>query len=387
MAVLDESMEPEDFNNAVSEIIKDLDSNKIEADRKTRLVSALGSKLKDVHGLKLEEKDGVKTTDDSIFVAIGLTSYDDKGTTVTLGLKSNVATSGNASRLGEFTVEVEAGGQTYSKLKVPVEITVTLPADLVASMANASKTYTLKIGGEEIPFELDESNNMITFTTDTLGRFIITEKTEVEPDPEPEPKPDTKPEPEPDPKPDTKPEPEPEKKPDRPSSGSYGTVSGGSGRKTPANRNASGSWVLDARGWWFKYTTGGYPANKWEMVKNKWYYFNADGYMVTGWQLIGNAWYHLDDVNGDMTTGWYQDSTDGKWYYLDANGTMKTGWQLIKGNYYYLSQDTTASTYAFDATTQKWVYSKTKARPYGSMYVNEVTPDGYTVNAGGVWVK
>ena len=31
----------------------------------------------------------------------------------------------------------------------------------------------------------------------------------------------------------------------------------------------------------------------------------------------------------------------------------------------------------------KWDYVKISSRPYGSMYENEKTPDGYTVNANG----
>ena len=40
----------------------------------------------------------------------------------------------------------------------------------------------------------------------------------------------------------------------------------------------------------------------------------------------------------------------------------------------------------FGDNTNGWVYNKV-GRPFGSMYVNEITPDGYYVNANGEWVK
>ena len=349
--------EAREFDEAVEEILSGM--NKVSADAQMKIAVSLGAKLKSALGLTLVvPEDGSIAADDSVFVAAGLTSSEDKGATVTLTLK-NVATSSDAAKLGEFTVEMsvtDAEGTTtpVTKLEVPVKVTVTLPADLIASMANATKTYVVKIGEDEIKFDLDEKNNTITFMTSVLGHFVITEKTE----------------------------------PSKPDNNNQ--LYGGSSntRSKAVDLNASGSWVQEADGrWWFKYTSGGYPAGKWELINNKWYYFNADGYMATGWQLIGNIWYHLDNVNGDMTTGWYQDTADGKWYYFSTSGAMLTGWQLIGGVYYYLSDTVAAPTYTYDATAEKWVYTVQGARPYGSMYAGETTPDGYTVDANGAWVQ
>ncbi len=346
----DTSADAKTFDAGVAEIVDGMKKLKDEK-AQMAIANALGTKLKDVLNLKLAPGD--VTADDSIFVALGLTSSKDKDKTVEL-VVTNVATSSNASRVGEFTVEVKINGETHSgTLSVPVEVTIELPADMVASMANAGKQYVVVIGGKEIPAEYDETTNTIKFTTSVLGHFIIREKT-------------------------------------KETTGSSGTVTGLTGghrKSTKTDLNASGTWVHDDKGWWFKYTSGGYPASKWEMIKNKWYYFNADGYMATGWQLIGNSWYHLDEVNGDRTTGWYLDAADGKWYYFNSSGVMQTGWKLIKEKYYYLSPESAAPTYTYDAAAQKWVYTNTKARPYGSMYANEVTPDGYTVDANGVWVQ
>ena len=47
-------------------------------------------------------------------------------------------------------------------------------------------------------------------------------------------------------------------------------------------------------------------------------------------------------------------------YYFDANGAMQTGWKQLDG---------------------KWYYFQTN----GSLLRNGTTPDGYMVNAEGVW--
>lgn len=70
-----------------------------------------------------------------------------------------------------------------------------------------------------------------------------------------------------------------------------------------------------------------------------WWYRNTDGsYTTNGWQLINNAWYAFDNV-GYMRTGWIPGN--GVWYYCDTIS--------------------------------------------GAMLTNARTPDGYWVDANGVW--
>lgn len=134
----------------------------------------------------------------------------------------------------------------------------------------------------------------------------------------------------------------------------------------------AGSWKQDGRGYWFAYSTGGYPVNKWELVNGKWYHFGNDGYVSVGWQYLGDKWYYLDAVKGDMKTGWFFDASTQVWYYLDpTNGDMKTGWILTNGKWYYLNGDTSGAS----------------GKPFGAMYVNSKTPDGYVVDANGAWIK
>lgn len=109
------------------------------------------------------------------------------------------------------------------------------------------------------------------------------------------------------------------------------------------------------------------------MINNKWYYFGSDGYAENGWLLVNGAWYYLDQVNCDMKSGWLQETQDGYWYYLDpATGAMRTGWVQVNGKWYYLNP--AAPTADGDL-------------PFGAMYVNTVTPDGYHVGVDGAWIQ
>lgn len=121
-----------------------------------------------------------------------------------------------------------------------------------------------------------------------------------------------------------------------------------------------------------------------------WYFMNTvkgalEGQMVLGWVLDTNTnkWYYMNEDNGVMTRGWHKDPQDGRWYYMDNSGAMLTGWQNIGGNNYFFNPVVPAPTYEWNSADMRWDYVKTSSRPYGSMYENEKTPDGYTVNANG----
>jgi glucan-binding YG repeat protein len=103
----------------------------------------------------------------------------------------------------------------------------------------------------------------------------------------------------------------------------------------------------------------------------KWYYFSEDH----------DGWY------GHMITGWYFDKKDQKWYYMEPiSGVMQTGWLHEDGKWYYLTPSNTAQTY-FMNDAGKWEYQENSGRPLGSMYSNEITPDGYPVDASGEWLQ
>ena len=94
--------------------------------------------------------------------------------------------------------------------------------------------------------------------------------------------------------------------------------------------------------------------------------------MQYGWYLDEESgkWYYLHGVSdgmlGTMEEGWHYDAQEGNWYYLQPEtGELLTGWQKIDGNWYYFNKD--------------------DQRPYGALYQNERTPDGYWVDESGVW--
>jgi hypothetical protein len=77
-------------------------------------------------------------------------------------------------------------------------------------------------------------------------------------------------------------------------------------------------------------------------------------------------WYILDDgsysvTQNNFTSDWKQDSVG--WWYQNTDGSYsKSIWQLINGNYYYFNER-------------------------GYMLSNTTTPDGYQVDADGVWIQ
>lgn len=141
------------------------------------------------------------------------------------------------------------------------------------------------------------------------------------------------------------------------SSGRSGGSSGGqrAANSNPIGSRNSGSWIQDAKGFWFRYSNGSYPKNEWKMLPysggTAWYAFDEAGYLRTGWFSDGGRWYYLSEAKGaelgKMMTGWKRLS-NGKWYYLEPVGTP--------------------------------------SHPQGAMYAGEMTPDGYRVDASGAWI-
>lgn len=110
--------------------------------------------------------------------------------------------------------------------------------------------------------------------------------------------------------------------------------------------------------------------------------------MKSGWvydyQL--NRWYCLTPENG-LYFGWYGDAQDNCVYYLEpGSGNLAAGWRMIDEKWYYFHEAVQVPTWNFNAVTGQWVYNVLSGnKPYGSMYYNERTPDGYFVGADGVW--
>ena len=98
-------------------------------------------------------------------------------------------------------------------------------------------------------------------------------------------------------------------------------------------------WVHNAKGWWYRYKDGSWPADcvadlPWSQGVGR-FVFDGRGYMVTGWQKIDGKWYFFDTTTGAMKKGWI--IWDGSWFYLDpTDGHMHTGWIEYKGRKCYL---------------------------------------------------
>ena len=175
------------------------------------------------------------------------------------------------------------------------------------------------------------------------------------------------------------------------------------GTATSSRDRSTSTWVKESAGWRYRLSNGTYLSGSlvldpmtgrqveqvvWKQLRGAWWAFGADGYIRTGWVYDYSAgeWYYVDENTG-MRTGWYLDPQDGRWYYLDpATGEMLTEWQLIPDlGYVYLNPYAPQPTWAYDETLKTWVYMEGAGRPYGSLYMAEWTPDGYYVNADGVW--
>ena len=70
----------------------------------------------------------------------------------------------------------------------------------------------------------------------------------------------------------------------------------------------------------------------------------------------------------------------------DEKEAMRRREQLIPDlGYVYLNPYAPQPTWTYDEELKTWVYMEGAGRPYGSLYMAEWTPDGYYVNADGVW--
>lgn len=150
----------------------------------------------------------------------------------------------------------------------------------------------------------------------------------------------------------------------------------------------SGSYAKD--GWYYIYNN--FAGNG---GKTQWFYFDKSGYMQTGWTAMNTRdWYHLHEISdgslGALSTGWYSDMQDNKRYYLDTvTGLMQSGWQNIGGKSYYFASlseipgPNWVYTLISGTSFGKWLYNTLNVRSYGSMYIDETTPDGSKVDASG----
>ena len=138
------------------------------------------------------------------------------------------------------------------------------------------------------------------------------------------------------------------------------------------------AWIKDQESWYFMDDKGVMFNQTWLHQGGSWYAFKSSGAMISAdWLYDNGSWYYLKD-SGSMATGWLKDG--GTWYYLNKSGSMATGWVKDNGSWYYL-KDSGAMATGWIKDNGKWYYLASS----GNMLSNTRTPDGYYVDASGVW--
>ena len=138
------------------------------------------------------------------------------------------------------------------------------------------------------------------------------------------------------------------------------------------------AWIKDQESWYFMDDKGVMFNQTWLHQGGSWYAFKSSGAMISAdWLYDNGSWYYLKD-SGSMATGWLKDG--GTWYYLNKSGSMATGWVKDNGSWYYL-KDSGAMATGWIKDNGKWYYLASS----GNMLSNTRTPDGYYVDANGVW--
>ena len=138
------------------------------------------------------------------------------------------------------------------------------------------------------------------------------------------------------------------------------------------------AWIKDQGSWYFMDDKGVMFNQTWFHQGSSWYAFKSSGAMISAdWLYDNGSLYYLKD-SGSMATGWLKDG--GTWYYLKDSGSMATGWVKDNGSWYYL-KDSGAMATGWIKDNGKWYYLASS----GNMLSNTRTPDGYYVDASGVW--
>ncbi len=149
------------------------------------------------------------------------------------------------------------------------------------------------------------------------------------------------------------------------------------------SEKVTGTWSKDEAGNWHFGSKDGAAKDGWYYLNttNKatdynWFHF-TNGVMNTGWvqdKKDPSVWYYTgvtkDSSEGGLVKGWVTDPRDGRKYYMDpSTGIMCYGWKQLDGVWYYFGEK----------------QYENASHPYGAMYVNESTPDGYYVGSNGAW--
>jgi glucan-binding YG repeat protein len=108
---------------------------------------------------------------------------------------------------------------------------------------------------------------------------------------------------------------------------------GNDGQWIPNYGNSQEGWKLNATGWWYQTSNGGYYANQWASIGGVWYYFDENGYMAAD-RWIGN--YYVTSSGAMAVNQWignYYVGNDGQWISSAGYGQWiqdSYGWRFLK---------------------------------------------------------
>jgi len=182
-------------------------------------------------------------------------------------------------------------------------------------------------------------------------------------------------------------------------------------------KQSIGHWVpidVDNKMWKYRDDYGNYCNNGFYYLYNPysltgnyfgWYCFDSNGYLISGWiradvngqGMSGDetTWLYAYSVSdgdlGHLVRGWHYDTDDSFWYYMNPKTyIMVSGWNLIDGKEYYFTkyQEPLYQSWFWNVSEKlpfgRWIYERVSKHPYGSLYQNEVTPDGFRTDMNGV---
>lgn len=95
-------------------------------------------------------------------------------------------------------------------------------------------------------------------------------------------------------------------------------------------------------------------------------------------------WYYFENDRTTTKKGWFLDNRDDQWYYLDPNtGIMAVGWTNIDGALYYFNEFASRETNWYEVGDGFYESYGKKIKAFGSLFMNEYTPDGHFVDSDG----
>lgn len=152
-------------------------------------------------------------------------------------------------------------------------------------------------------------------------------------------------------------------------------------------------WKYDAGGYWYQLSDGSFYKSSWQSIGGVWYHFRSNGYLST------NTWvdncYYVDQngymlkntftpdgyrvgADGAYAPGSWQRTSGAYWYQFSDGYYYANGWYMIDGEWFHFQKNGYLS-------TGRWIDQKYYVDQKGYMLKNAFTPDGYRVDADGIY--